>query len=197
MRVYILLMILCIELIGACTLRGTDGNLLIGKSYAAYTEVLKSEPQQEYTLGAINAISAREVCTLPKGSKVIVRSGGGSFTAGLILANCAYENDLEVVVDYALSAATFITLSAEDPEITVKSIVGFHSPYRMSKEGIVHISLSEYRDLMFSFRIHARRWGYTDESIYTIIGINTMTKPEEIHILSMTELSIIFNLPRW
>lgn len=149
---------------------------------------------KEIRIGLIeHGVTATNVCAaIEHGDVIILNTGGGSVTEGHALAECIRSKNVLVKVRRALSAGVYLVFGAKRICFDIGARVGAHSPYTTYSDGTIrYLSTQKIRDLMGSWGNTLYSYGYSQESIFYLVGVTIMTPPENISYIPIRTVKAI------
>jgi ATP-dependent protease ClpP protease subunit len=126
------------------------------------------------------------LCTLLEdGDTVVLRSNGGSVQAAWAIVDCIRSKYVNIRVERAFSAATFIALAGREVCITRHARLGFHSPYSVNilTGEMINLSVQRLRSISRMTYYRMLDQGYSKQVALYIIGLTFMTPSESISVL--------------
>ena len=163
-------------------------------SVTLFAFLSKKASAKDLTIGTIEyKITAFNICnSIEDGDNIKVLSGGGNVIEAMEIAACIRKKDVLLEVERAFSAATFIVLAGKKICFSPETPIGFHSPHRYSKKGLmVMAGINELRDYSQFIGHRMKGWGYTDLEIYTVIGITLITPSNDMLVLPYPHIQTI------
>ena len=126
------------------------------------------------------------ICTLLEdGDTIVLRSNGGSVRAAWAIVDCIRSKYVNIRVERAFSAATFIVLAGREVCLTRHARLGFHSPYKVNAltGEMIDLSVQRLRALSRITYYRMLDQGYSKQVALYIIGLTFMTPSESINVL--------------
>lgn len=149
---------------------------------------------KEIRIGLIeHNVTATNVCAaIEHGDVIILNTGGGSVSEGHALAECIRSKNVLVKVRKALSAGVYLVFGAKRVCFDIGARVGAHSPYTSYSDGsIKYLTTTRIRNLLGSWGNTLYSYGYTQESIFYLLGVTIMTPPESISYIPLRTVKAI------